>query len=114
LSWTPNGDGGSAITSYDIGYGTTPTADSVLYMGAVSPQYISGLIPGTTYYFRVRANNAVGNGTWSTIISQQTVAAVRIRDGGVWKLAVPYVKVAGVWKLGVPFMKVSGTWKSMV
>jgi hypothetical protein len=114
VNFTPTGDGGSAITSYDIGYGLTSSADSTLYTGAVSPQYISGLTPGTTYYFRVRANNAVGNGTWSTIVSQQTVAGVRVRDGGTWKIAVPYVKVAGIWKVAVPYVNVSGVWKGTV
>ncbi len=114
VNFTNNGDGGSAITSYDIGYGTTSSADSVLYTGAVSPQFISGLTPGTTYYFRVRANNSVGNGAWSTIVAQATVAGVRVKDGGTWKIAVPYVKVAGVWKLAVPYVKDSGVWKGTV
>jgi len=111
LSWTPNGDGGSAITSYDIGYGTTATADSVLYTGAVSPQFLSSLTPNKLHYFRVRANNAIGNGVWSTIISQLTQPAIRIKDSGSWVLAVPYVKIAGIWKVAVPFVKDGGTWK---
>jgi hypothetical protein len=114
VNFTPSGDGGSAITSYDVYYGTTSSADTVLHTGAVSPQLISGLIPGTTYYFRVRANNAVGNGAWSTIVAQATIAGVRVRDGGTWKFAVPYVKVAGVWRPAVPYVNVSGEWKGTV
>jgi len=114
LNWTPSGDGGSAITSYDINYGPTSGANTTLYMGAVSPQFISGLTPGTLYYFRVRANNAIGNGAWSTIVSQQTIAGVRVRDGGTWKFAIPYVKVAGVWKTAIPFVKVGGVWEETI
>lgn len=114
LNWTPNGDGGSAITSYDINYGPTSGANTTLYTGAVSPQFISGLTPGTLYYFRVRANNAIGNGAWSTIVSQQTIAGVRVRDGGTWKFAIPYVKVAGVWKTAIPFVKVGGVWEETI
>lgn len=38
-------------------------------------------------------------------------ALVRIRDGGVWKFAIPYVNDNGSWKKAVPYVKTPGGWK---
>ena len=64
-SWSEPSNGGSAITSYDLQYRTT---------GSSSWTFVSGLT-GTSYSFnrtartefRVRANNAVGAGEWSSV-----------------------------------------------
>jgi len=113
VSWTPNSDGGSAITAFEVGYGTSSSAPTSTSTGT-SPKIISGLTPGTTYYFWVRAQNSVGWGPYSASASVMTIAGVRIKDGGVWKIAVPYVRDAGVWKLARPYVKYLGIWKETI
>lgn len=106
----PASSGGSAITGYQIGYGTdevTPTNT----VAATSPQVVTGLIPGTVYYFRVRSRNSVGWGAWSAARSVRTVAGAYIRVGAETKLAIPYVKVDGVWKIAEPWVRNVGVWK---
>lgn len=111
VSWTaPTDDGGSAITGYQVGYGTSSTTPSTIVSGT-SPKTITGLSPGTTYFFWVRAINAVGTGPWSAFTANATIAGARIKVGAVWVIAVPYVRQSGVWKLAVPYVKIAGVWK---
>jgi hypothetical protein len=122
VSWSPNGDGGTVITGYDVGYGTNPSAPTTItdvgIPGAIINNgviiyghEISGLTPGVTYYVWVRARNAVGNGPWTAVSSARTIAGVYVRVGGVYKLAIPYVKVGGVWHVAQPYIRSGGTWK---
>lgn len=110
VTFTPNYDGGSPITAYQVGYGLTSSADTTT-IAATSPQLVSSLLPARKYYFRVRAQNSVGFGPWSGITNVTTLAGVRINVGGVWKSAVPYVKVGGIWKVSRPWAKSAGVWK---
>ncbi|MFA7060413.1 MAG: fibronectin type III domain-containing protein [Pedobacter sp.] len=52
----PGSNGGSAITSYTA----TSTPDGKTVTGAGSPLIVSGLTPGTSYTFSVKATNAAG------------------------------------------------------
>lgn len=113
VSWTPNGTGGSPITGFQVGYATSPVAP-VTIVSATSPKTITGLTPGTTYYFWVRAQNAIGFSDWSGFASNQTIAGARIKVSGVWKFAIPYVRDGGVWKNAVPYVKTAGEWKETV
>lgn len=106
----PSDTGGSTITGYQIGYGTSSSAPAST-VSATSPQVVSGLNPGTVYYFWVRARNSVGWGTWSASRSIRTVAGAYIRVGAEMKLAVPYVKVGGVWEVAEPWIRNVGVWK---
>jgi len=112
--FSPNGDGGSPITEYELTYTDVPTPPG-FSVSAVSPQTLYGLIPGKTYYVWARARNAVGWGPYSAIYGTfRTLAGARVKVGTEWKFAVPYVKDAGVWKIAVPYTKVSGTWTQTV
>lgn len=111
ISWAPNSTGGSPITGYDVGYNTVDTSPAIINSSGSSPYTQIALVPGTKYYFWVRAKNAIGNGPWSASANTTTVAGVRIKVAGVWKFAIPYVKVAGVWKIAQPFVKSGGVWK---
>jgi hypothetical protein len=110
ISWSGNGNGGSAITAYQIGYGTSSTTPSTI-ITATSPRVVTGLQPGVFYYFWVRAKNAVGYSPWSGYVSHRTIAGAYVKVGTTWKLAVPYVKVAGVWKIAEPWVRYVGEWK---
>lgn len=110
VSWTPPNNGGTGITGYQVGYGKSSTGPTTT-VDAISPKTISGLIPGTKYYFWVRAKNSIGWGPWSNSSTNTTIAGARIKVGAVWAVAVPYVKVNGVWKVARPWVRVAGVWK---
>lgn len=110
MSWTGNSNGGSAITSYQIGWGSSSTAPTSTAT-ATSPRVVTGLKPGIVYYFWVRAKNSVGYSAWSPAASVRTVAGAYIKAGELWLRAVPYVKVDGVWRLAETWGKSVGTWK---
>lgn len=77
---------------------------------------LTGLTPGTTYTFDVRARNgsADNNGysNPSAARSRQMLAGAWVRSGGSWKLAVPYVRSGGSWKMARPYVRHSGSWKA--
>lgn len=110
ISFVLNDTGGAPITAFQIGYGTNPAVQSVI-VSAANPQLITGLTPGTLYYFWVRAQNSVGWGAWSASRSVRTVAGVYVKVGAETKLAVPYVKVGGVWKIAECWVRTVGEWK---
>jgi predicted phage tail protein len=66
LAWAPPASGGSPITGYIIYKGTSPggeTGPAVNASPVTATSYtVTGLVNGTTYYFKVFAVNAVGQG----------------------------------------------------
>lgn len=114
VMWTPNGTGGSPITGFQVGYSVTNVVPPTTIVAATSPKTITGLTPGTTYYFRVRAQNAIGFSDWSPVAINQTIAGARINVAGVWKIAIPYVRQGGVWKHAIPWAKNAGEWKETI
>jgi Fibronectin type III domain/Chitobiase/beta-hexosaminidase C-terminal domain len=84
VTWTPPDNGGSAITRYDVQVRNVNTGNNVspLRTASTSPANITGLTNGTRYQFRVRAVNAVGNGTYSAFSNTVTPAATAGGGGG--------------------------------
>lgn len=63
-------NGGSAITGYDFRYSTDGGTNWSTPAALTSPQTVSGFTPGATgMLVQERANNAIGNGAWSTSAS---------------------------------------------
>ncbi len=71
LNWqTPASNGGSAITTYSVYRGTSAGTETLLaILGTVLSYEDSGLTNGQPYYYRVSANNSVGEGPLSNEIS---------------------------------------------
>ena len=109
-SFNANGNGGAAVTQWQLGYGTSSSAPQILVTSAGTKD-ISGLLPATTYYFWARGMNSVGWGPYSARTTARTIAGARVLVGGVWKEAIPYVRVGGVWKIAQPWGKIAGVWK---
>ena len=82
----PSDNGGSGITSYQIqrSRNNFATQDALTSDGG-SPLDVTDLIPGTDYWFRLRAINAIGAGPWSASAYAKTLAGVYVsRDGGAY------------------------------
>ena len=107
--FTANGNGGSPITEYQLGYGLVNTAPQTIISSPLETDILN-LSPGKTYYFWARAKNIVGWSAWGAISSAKTIAGAWVKVGTVQKEAIPYIKVAGVWKVARPWVRKSGTW----
>lgn len=112
VAFTANANGGASVLEYQVAHGTSPTTPfTYTSTGLNKSLHITGLIPGTTYYFWTRARNAIGWSPLSGSRSAKTVAGARFKIDGVWEYAVPYVKVGGVWKVAIPWGRYAGIWK---
>jgi fibronectin type 3 domain-containing protein len=71
LSWTsPSSTGGSPITGYNVYRGTASGAEVLLTSGITTTSYTNAsLTNGTTYYYKVTAVNAAGEGPASNEVS---------------------------------------------
>jgi len=67
-----NGDGGSAITKWELQYANGAGFTTATTVASTGTSTITGLKPNTTYYFRARGVNAIGNGAWSAVASTKT------------------------------------------
>ncbi|QFG08705.1 minor tail protein [Arthrobacter phage Ingrid] len=108
-----NSNGGSAILEWQIGWGTASNTPQA-YLKSTGTSTFNGLKPYTTYYFWSRGRNSVGWGPWSARSSARTLSGARVRQNGVWKNAIPYVKVNGAWKLAQPYSKINGIWRKSI
>ncbi|MBI5001400.1 MAG: VCBS repeat-containing protein [Euryarchaeota archaeon] len=74
LRWSGSlNDGGTAITNYSLYRGTTPNGETLLYTFHFEFFYKDyAIIPGQTYYYKVSANNSVGESS----LSSETVVNV--------------------------------------
>jgi len=73
LTWPAPDNGGSPITSYRVFRGTTP--NNVTFLATVTtPSYTDNTVAaGMTYYYRVTAVNAVGEGAFCRTVMATTV-----------------------------------------
>jgi len=107
-------DGGLLITDWDVQYNLTADATgatTVTTSSATLAGPVTGLIPGTEYFMRLRAKNSLGWGPYSAWKSSTTLPGVFVRVAGVWVNAVPYIKANDVWVPAVRYVKVGGVWK---
>lgn len=111
-TFSANADGGTPIIHAQIGYGTSPSAPTTFSDTTTeNNMLITGLSPGTNYYFWVRVENSIGWSAWSAVSNVTTIAGAWVKVGTVFKPAVPYVRTGGVWKVARPWSRVAGEWK---
>ncbi|KAL8559262.1 hypothetical protein ACOMHN_040386 [Nucella lapillus] len=74
VTWEEPFNNGATIAEYRLEWTQTPDAHdfSQLYVGPNLSYEAKGLIPATTYTFRVQALNAAGSGPYSPAVSCQT------------------------------------------
>jgi hypothetical protein len=108
-----NGNGGAPILEWQALYqeGNGPQIPLGWQTGTL---VLPNLKPATNYNFWSRGRNSVGWGPWSGISSGRTLAGARVKSGGSWREAVPYVKQNGAWKLAQPYSKVNGIWRKSI
>ena len=114
VTWSAPYNGGTAITGYEVGFSETDANPPDDEEAGTSPHTVTGLTPGQTYFFRVRAQNAVGWGPWSSSSNADTTAGAHLKVAGEYLFGIPYVKDAGVWKLAIPYVKDGGVWEETV
>jgi hypothetical protein len=81
VSWTPNWDGGSPITSY-----TVTGSDGSTCVSTTTTCTVTGLVNGSPVTFTVVATNAIGTGGWDT--PSDPVTPVGPARNGPAKLAI--------------------------
>ncbi len=94
LSWTvPTSDGGSPISGYDVFQGATSGGESATPVNAApitgTNYNVTGLTNGTTYYFTVKAINAVGLSGPSNEVSSSPLIGVPSPPTGLTATAGP-------------------------
>lgn len=105
-------DGGEPVDEWQLAYSLTndpATATTLTANSGIS--YLTDLSAGRQYYFWARGRNAVGWGPYSAVRVATLTAGALVKDGLVYKRAVPYVNDEGVWRLARGMAKASGTWK---
>ena len=97
----PASNGGSGITGYEVQWALSPsfTGAGGDAMDDASPYTIAGLLPGKTYYVRVRALNAAGAGAWSPATFTTTLSGVKVGNGSQWRDAVVRIGNGTDWVL---------------
>lgn len=109
--------GGNPITSRELRCSTSLAGPwTTVSVGSNNATHtFSNLAPSTNYYLQARASNVIGAGDWEAGYADYrqafTSAGAFIKDGGVWKTAIPYVNDNGVWKPGYCTVRHLGTWK---
>lgn len=105
-------DGGKPILEWQIGYGKDGQMTN--FVGSNGTTNIGGLQPATNYTFWARGRNENGWGPWSTPFTWPTLASIRVKSGGKWYDAVPYVKIGNKWWYAEPKVKRNGSWKKAI
>lgn len=102
---------GLSITDGGWDISTDGGATGTYHRGDPTDKTITGLEPGTKYWYKgyVVTSGGWANSSWKTFTTKDCV--VRKNINSTWKTCVPYKKINGTWKKCIPYIKVNGTWK---
>ncbi|UYL86679.1 minor tail protein [Microbacterium phage QMacho] len=102
--YTRGADNGAGISSDTVQWATDAAFSDVVWTDTGAAGYSNPggagvvLIPGKTYYVRVRSNNSAGTSGWSNTLSAKTLAALYVSDGTNWNSVEIYVSDGTTWK----------------
>lgn len=88
INWTLPANGGAPLDQMLLRRSTSPTFSSYtdfVNSGSATSREVTGLTPGTTYYWRVYAHNSRGYSSASGTLTQATLAGGRAWDGTAWR-----------------------------
>ncbi|OKI45116.1 fibronectin type III domain-containing protein [Micromonospora sp. CB01531] len=113
VSWSaPSDTGGASITGYELQRDTSSSFAAPVTATTTNPSTsLSGLLPGTTYYLRVRAVTSAGTGGWSATTTFTTLSGVKVGDGTRWVDAIVWVGDGSKWVLAQVKSGNGTTWK---
>lgn len=97
VKFSGNSSNGATIDAWQLQYATNPSFTGATTISSNGTSTLTGLSPGTTYYFRARGHNVAGWGAWSTTVSATTLTAVYVSDGTTWHSADVYVSDGSRW-----------------
>uniref|UniRef100_A0A8C9T6P1 Fibronectin type III domain containing 3A n=1 Tax=Scleropages formosus TaxID=113540 RepID=A0A8C9T6P1_SCLFO len=86
VSWETPPSNGTPVSEFRLEWGVTETTVQTCYSGPGLSHEIRGLLPATSYFFRVQAVNAVGVGPFSEVVLCQTPCSVPAAVAGVQAL----------------------------
>jgi len=106
-------NGGSSITAYELQYADNSAFATPITVSATAgaTKSIIGLIPGRTYFFRARAQNAQGWGPWGTPSNVFIYVGPRVRYLNIYRNTICYVRYEGQWRVAIPYVKYGDVWK---
>ncbi|WP_457100309.1 fibronectin type III domain-containing protein [Microbacterium sp. P5_E9] len=115
FGYWPSSTGGTPLTAYDCEYGTDPTfavkEQRAYPAGSNGLEILDHLKPGTKYYVRMRANNAVGHGPWSVNLELTTTGGISVSDGTNWSTWVVDVSDGTKWVRQISEVSDGTAWK---
>lgn len=101
--------GGSLVRwEYQIAENSGMSVNASIRTGS-GTEVVTGLIPGREYFFRSRAVTNVGAGSWSSVQSGKTLAAVYESDGASWRPVELYESDGSTWRPVVEALYSNGT-----
>ncbi|MFB9090022.1 GEVED domain-containing protein, partial [Flavobacterium paronense] len=89
---TPTGDGSAYTGSLVFGSGTPLSSGFVVYKGTTSPQTITGLIFGTTYYFKIFTRLGT---TWSAGVEVSVIPTYCTPSGTIASTYISNYTISG-------------------
>ena len=105
-------DGNTWVTREGYTSGTTfsMTDEEILNAYSQLSDYRPGQTVSVKYYLATYSDgrNLGGRSLWKTMAIGGTA---KVKNDGIWKNAIPYVKVGNIWKPTISYVKVNSSWK---
>src|SRR5688572_27716768 len=116
--FTGNDLRGGTLVQWEFEYGKNSSFAPGTFISVASSgtSTVTGLDPGTMYYFRSRAvtrgiDGSLLYGSWSAVISAETLAGVYVSDGTNWVASGLKVSDGSAWVSLTPKISDGDSWE---